>query len=73
MSELFSVGDLVTYTGAFSQTPIQCKIVKVMPKDHAHTMRSYRVRGSAEAFERAVPEIALSPATNSAADAAFKQ
>jgi hypothetical protein len=73
MTEVFSVGDMVTYTGAFSQTPIQCKIVKVMPKDHAHTMRSYRVRGSAEAFERAVPEIALSLTTNSAADAAFKR
>jgi hypothetical protein len=73
MSDVFSVGDMVTYTGAFSKTPIQCKIVQVMPKDHAHTMRSYRVRGSAEAFERAVPEIALSLATNSATDAAFKR
>ena len=71
MIEVFYVGDMVTYTGAFSQTPIQCKIVKVMPKDHAHTMRSYRVRGNAEAFERAVPEFALSLTTISATDAAF--
>jgi hypothetical protein len=73
MSQDFSVGDMVTYTGAFSQTPIQCKIVKVMPKEHAHSMRSYRVRGSAEAFERSVPEFALSLTTASASDAAFKR
>jgi hypothetical protein len=73
MTEGFSVGDMVTYAGAFSQTPIQCKIVKVMPKEHAHTMRSYRVRGSSEAFERAVPEFALSLTTISATDAAFKR
>jgi hypothetical protein len=73
LTKVYSVGDMVTYTGAFSQTPIQCKIVKVMPKEHAHTMRSYRVRGSAAAFERAVPEIALLLTTNFATDAAFKR
>ena len=69
MTEVFSVGDMVTYTGAVSQTPIQCKIVRVMPKDHAHTVRSYRIRGSSEAFERAVPEFTLSLTTIPASEA----
>jgi hypothetical protein len=73
MTEVFSVGDMVTYTGAFSQKPIECKIVRVMPRDHAHTMRSYRVRGSTEAFDRAVPEFALSLMTISPSDTAFKR
>ncbi len=73
MTEVFSVGDMVTYSGPFSQKPIECKIVKVLPRDHAYTMRSYRVRGSTEAFDRAVPEIALSLMAISASDAVFKR
>jgi hypothetical protein len=57
MSEAFSVGDIVTYIGKLARKPLQCKIIKVMPEEYS--VRTYRVRNSAEAFDRAVPENAL--------------
>ena len=72
MSDTFSVGDMVTYVGPFAQKTLQCKVIKVMPVEHAHTVRSYRIRDSAEAFDRAVPEFTLTKIEASAADLIFK-
>ena len=72
MTETFSVGDMVTYTGKLVGKPIRCKVVKVMPMEHAHSVRNYRVRDCAEAFDRAVPEFTLTRIEPSAADMIFK-
>lgn len=72
MSEMFSVGDMVIYNGAFARKSLHCKVVKVMPVEHAHTVRSYRVRDSAEAFERAVPESSLTKVEATEAELIFK-
>jgi hypothetical protein len=72
MSETFSVGDMVTYTGALASKPLQCKVIKVMPVEHAHTVRTYRVRDSAEAFDRAVPGFTLTRIEPTAAEQIFK-
>ncbi len=72
MSEAFSVGDLVIYTGPLVRKPLQCKVVKVMPVEHAHTVRSYRIRDAAEAFERAVPEFTLTRIESTDAERVFK-
>ena len=73
MTEVFSVDDMVTYTGAFSQTPIPCKIIKDMRRTTLIPCAAIVFGISAEAFERAVPEFALSLTTISATDAAFKR
>jgi hypothetical protein len=72
MSEIFSVGDMVTYTASPLRKTLQCKVIKVMPVEHAHAIRSYRVRDSAEAFDRAVPEFTLTRIEPSALDKIFK-
>lgn len=70
MSEAFSVGDIVTYVGKLTQKPLQCKIIRVMPEEHS--VRTYRVRNSAEAFDRAVPEDALTRLATADTDLIFK-
>jgi hypothetical protein len=72
MSETFSVGDMVTYTGRLARKPLQCKVIKVMPVEHAHAVRSYRIRDSAEAFDRAVPGSTLMRLEPTASELAFK-
>ena len=72
MSEAFSVGDLVTYEGKLAGKIIQCKIVKIMPVENPHAARSYRIRGSSEAFERVVPEFTLTRIEPTATDLVFK-
>jgi hypothetical protein len=72
MSEMFSVGDMVIYNGPLARKALQCKIVRIMPVEHAHTVRSYRIRDSAEAFERAVPESTLTKMEASEAQLLFK-
>jgi hypothetical protein len=72
MSDSFSVGDMVTYTGRLVGKPLQCKVIKVMPVEHAHAVRSYRIRDSAEAFDRAVPEFALTRLEPTASELVFK-
>jgi hypothetical protein len=72
MSEIFSVGDMVTYTGRLVGKPLRCKVVKVMPMEHAHTVRNYRIRDSAETFDRAVPEFTLTRIEPTDAEAIFK-
>jgi hypothetical protein len=73
MSEKFSVGDMVIYSGTSSGKPIECKVVKVLPMEHAHAVRNYRVRDSAEVFDRAVPEFTLTLMPPCASDMAFKR
>ncbi len=70
MSESFSVGDIVTYIGRLAGKPLQCKIIRVMPVEHS--VRTYHVRNSAEAFDRAVPEDALTRVAASEKDLIFK-
>lgn len=72
MSAAFAVGDLVSYEGKIAGKVIQCKIVKVMPMENAHAVRSYRIRGNTEAFERAVPEFTLTRIEPTAAERIFK-
>jgi hypothetical protein len=72
MSAVFAVGDLVTYEGKIAGKIIQCKIVKIMPLENAHAVRSYRIRGNTEAFERAVPEFTLTRIEPTATDLIFK-
>ena len=72
MSEAFSVGDSVSYEGKLAGKVIQCKIIKVMPVENAHAVRSYRIRGNSEAFERAVPEFTLTRIEPTASDLIFK-
>lgn len=43
-----------------------------MPVENAHAVRSYRIRGSTEAFERAVPEFTLTRIEPTAAERIFK-
>lgn len=71
MSEVFSVGDMVNYDGSPRKT-LQCKVVKVMPMDHSRSVQFYRVRDSAEAFERAVPESTLTLIEPTDAEQLFK-
>lgn len=61
MTALYSVGDLVTYTGPYLRHATQCRIVKVMPAEH--NRRSYRIKDVLEAFERSVPEESLTRTT----------
>ena len=70
MSETFSVGDTVTYIGKLAGKPLQCKIIRVMPVEHS--VRTYRVRDSTEAFDRAVPEDALTRVDPTDTDLIFK-
>jgi hypothetical protein len=72
MSETFAVGDLVNYIGTSRGQPIQCRIVKVMPKEHAQAVRTYHVRDSAEVFDRAVPEFTLTRVEPDEATLVFK-
>jgi hypothetical protein len=72
MSEAFAVGDLVSYEGKLAGKILQCKIIKVMPIEHAHAVRNYRIRDSTEAFDRAVPEFTLTRIDPTAADLIFK-
>jgi hypothetical protein len=72
MSEAFSVGDMVTYAERLAGKSHQCKVIKVMPAEHGHTVQFYRVRDSAEAFERAVPESALTRIEPTASERIFK-
>ena len=72
MNETFSVGDTVTYIGNLAGKPLQCKVVRVMPVEHAHSVRSYRIRDSAEAFDRTVPEFTLTRIEPTASDLIFK-
>jgi hypothetical protein len=72
MSETFAVGDMATYTGRLAGKPLECKIIKAMPIEHAHAVRSYRIRGTAEAFDRAVPEFTLTRLQPTASELVFK-
>ena len=77
MTEIFAVGDMVTYTGVvpggrYVATPIRCKVIKVMPVEHAHAVHSYRIRDSAEAFDRAVPESTLTRIEPTTSELVFK-
>lgn len=59
MSEAFAVGDMVTYAGWPFRSPLRCKVIKLMPSENANAVRTYRIRHSSEAFDRAVPESTL--------------
>ncbi len=72
MSEVFSVGDMVNYDGSPLRKILQCKVVKVMPMEHSKSVQFYRVRDSAEAFERAVPESTLTLIEPGEAEQIFK-
>jgi hypothetical protein len=72
MSAAFAVGDMVTYNGKLAGKTLQCKIIKVMPVEHAHAVRNYRIRDAAEAFDRAVPEFTLTRIEPTASDRVFK-
>ncbi len=72
MSEIFAVGDMVTYHGTPHGKTLRCKVIKVMPQEHAKAIRTYRVRDSAEAFDRAVPEFTLTRIEPTALEAIFK-
>ena len=72
MTEIFAVGDMVTYAGRLVGKPLQCKVIKVMPVEHAHAVRSYRIRDSAEAFDRAVPGSTLTRVEPTASELVFK-
>lgn len=72
MSEVFLVGDIVTYSGMPRGKTLKCKIIKVMPVENAHAVRSYRIRDSAEAFERAVPEHSLTRIEPTSSELLFK-
>jgi hypothetical protein len=72
MNETFSVGDMVMYTGPLARKPLNCKVIKVMPVEHAHVAQNYRIRDSAEAFERAVPGFTLTRVDATAAELIFK-
>lgn len=72
MSEVFAVGDMVNYDGSPVRKTLQCKVVKVMPLEHSRSVQFYRVRDSAEAFERAVPGSALTLIEPTDAEQVFK-
>ena len=72
MSEIFSIGDEVTYADRLRQKFQQCKIVKVMPLEHAQSVRHYRIRDPSEPFERAVPGFALTRTAPYASELLFK-
>ena len=77
MTEIFAVGDMVTYTrviysGRLVGKSIQCKVVKVMPVESAHAVRIYRIRASDEAFDRAVPGSTLTRVEPAASELVFK-
>jgi hypothetical protein len=56
MKAIFSLGEIVSYS-EFGRT-LTCTVTRIMPEDGAKT-RHYRVRDSAEGFERSVPEATL--------------
>lgn len=72
MSGTYSEGDLVTYDGKLAGKTLRCKIIKVMPVDHDYTVRNYRIRDAAEAFDRVVPEFTLTRIEPTATDQVFK-
>jgi hypothetical protein len=72
MSEVFAVGDMVNYDGSPVRKTLQCTVVKVMPMEHSKSVQFYRVRDSAEAFERAVPECTLTRIEPTEAEEVFK-
>lgn len=58
MKALYRIGQEVNWTGNLNGRPLRCKIVRVMPAEHA--VQTYRVQGIAERFERSVTEESLS-------------
>ncbi|TBW40290.1 hypothetical protein EYW49_03665 [Siculibacillus lacustris] len=57
MDPLFAIGDSVSYGDRHEGRSLHFTVVKVMPVEHA--VQTYRIRDDGEAFERAVPESAL--------------
>jgi hypothetical protein len=57
MSEIFSVGDTVSYHDGSMGTALTCEVVRVMPAEG--NSRTYRIRDNNERFERAVPGFTL--------------
>ena len=77
MTETFAVGDMVTYTravysGRLVAKPLLCKVIMVMPVEDAKAVRSYRIRDSAEVFDRTVPESTLARVEPTASELVFK-
>ncbi len=70
MSEIFSVGDTVSYHDGSMGTSLTCEVVRVMPAEG--NSRTYRIRDNNERFERAVPGFTLTLIAPQKADAAFK-
>ena len=71
MNAIFSVGDTVSYKGEYMGTPLECTVIKVMPEER--DVRSYRIRGGLEKFDRSVPESALTRIELSVQDRVFKE
>ena len=69
MNALFRIGQEVTWTGNANGRPVRCTVVRVMPAEHA--VRTYRVQGIAERFERSVTEESLSKVSQSDRDLTF--
>jgi len=57
MSEIFSVGDTVSYHDGSMAASLTCEVVRVMPAEG--NARTYRIRDNNERFERAVPGFTL--------------
>ncbi|MEJ1157456.1 hypothetical protein [Prosthecomicrobium sp. N25] len=70
MSPLYAVGETVVYSNDMLRTSMECKIIRVLPEEN--DLRRYHVRGTHEAFDRAVPEHALKRTAAGAARRAFK-
>lgn len=69
MKALFRVGQEVTWTGNAHGRPLRCTVVRVMPTENA--VRTYRIQGLAERFERSVTEESLSETSRSEDDLVF--
>ena len=57
MSEIFAVGDTVSYHDGAMGSALTCEVVRVMPSEG--NSRTYHIRDANERFERAVPGFTL--------------
>lgn len=69
MKSTFRIGQEVTWTGNTLGRPLRCTIVRVMPAENA--VRTYRVQGVDERFERSVTEESLAKIGPSERDRIF--
>lgn len=69
MKPIFHIGQEVTWTGGLLRRPLRGTVVRVMPAEHA--VRTYRIQGEAERFERSVTEESLTRAGRSELDLVF--